>query len=61
MEPSLPSSQAQRKTYLLSVINLPHYTYPNFTKMSLEFLGKKGMWVDCKHLYYIIRCFCKVG
>lgn len=38
----------------------PQCTCPNFTKISSHALGKKCIWVHCKHLYYVYKFFCEV-
>lgn len=46
--------------YRVSISNFPNCTCPDFIKMSTTSLGKKGKWVNCKHLYYLLRYYCKL-
>ena len=46
--------------YCVTIGEIPHYSCPNFTKMSSQSLGKKRKWVYCKHLHDMFRFMCKV-
>ena len=40
--------------YRITIGDIPHYTYPDFTKMSSQALEKKGKWMYCKHLFLCV-------
>ena len=46
--------------YRVTLGNFPSCTCLHFTGMASASLGKRGKYVNCKHLYYIFRYLCKV-
>jgi hypothetical protein len=44
--------------YIITIGLFPECTCPNFKEMSTKALGKRGQWVNCKHLYYLL---CVIG
>jgi len=48
------------KSYCVTFTGLPGCSCPGFLKMQSEALGKKGKWLYCKHVYYILRYLCKL-
>ena len=50
----------KNNVYLITLCDLPSCTCPDFLKMISAALGKRGQWVNCKHIYYIFRYVCKM-
>ena len=58
---SLESKGAREvKTYMLTVGAFPSCSCPDFKKMLGMSLGKRGAWLNCKHLYYIFNIVCEL-
>jgi hypothetical protein len=50
-----------KKVYRITISHFPECTCPNFQNMIVASIGKRGQYVNCKHLYYIFRYFCKMN
>lgn len=46
--------------YHITINTFPQCSCTDFVKMSAASLGKKGQWVNCKHMYYIFRFLCNL-
>ena len=58
---SLESKGAREvKTYMLTVGAFLSCSCPDFKKMLGMSLGKRGAWLNCKHLYYIFNIVCEL-
>ena len=58
--PSLPWTNSNEKVYNITLCNFPSCTCPHYGSMNGASIGKRGMYINCKHLYYIFRCLCKL-
>jgi hypothetical protein len=50
----------KEKSYCITFTNLPSSLCLDFQMIQFEALGKKGKWMYCKHVYYILRYLCKL-
>ena len=50
-----------QKTYKITVCDFPSCTCDDFVTMSSGALGRRKAWVNCKHLYYVYRFYCKAN
>jgi len=50
--------RSQASHYLITIGQFPSCDCPFFKDMSAKSLGKRGQWVNCKHLYYIFTQLC---
>jgi hypothetical protein len=50
-----------KKVYRITISHFPECTCPDFQNMAVGSIGKRGQYVNCKHLYYIFRYFCKMN
>ena len=48
------------KLYNITLCNFPSCTCPHYASMNSAAVGRRGQYVNCKHLYYIFRFFCKL-
>jgi hypothetical protein len=53
--------EPDKKVYRITISHFPKCTCPKFFNMAVALLGKQGQYVNCKHLYYIFRYFCKIN
>jgi hypothetical protein len=53
--------EPDKKVYRITVSHFPKCTCPDFLNMVVASIGKQGQYVNCKHLYYIFRYFCKMN
>jgi hypothetical protein len=58
---SLESGVEPDKVYRITISHFPECTCPDFLNMVVASIGKQGQYVNCKHLYYIFRYFCKMN
>jgi hypothetical protein len=49
-----------KKVYRITISHFPKCTRPDFLNMAVASIGKRAPYVNCKHLYYIFRYFCKM-
>jgi hypothetical protein len=49
-----------KKVYQITISHFPECTCPDFLNMAVASIGKRAPYVNCKHLYYIFRYFCKM-
>jgi len=54
------SIKTQHKVHQISLCNFPTCTCLYFTGMVFVSIGKRGKYINCKHLYYIFCYLCKV-
>jgi len=47
-------------TYNITLCNFPACTCPHYHSMTSSAIGRRGMYVNCKHLYYVFRFLCKL-
>lgn len=52
--------EPNQKIYNITLCNFPSCTCSHYGSMNETSIGKRGMYVNCKHLYYIFRYFCKL-
>jgi hypothetical protein len=50
-----------QKIYKITVCDFPSCTCDDFVTMSSGMLGRRKVWVNCKHLYYVYRFYCKAN
>jgi hypothetical protein len=53
--------EPNKKVYRITISHFPECTCPDFLNMVMASIGKRGQYVNCKHLYYIFRYFCKMN
>jgi hypothetical protein len=53
--------QPNKKVYRITISHFPEYTCPDFLNMAVASIGKRGQYVNCKHLYYIFCYFYKMN
>jgi hypothetical protein len=53
--------EPDKKVYQITISHFPECTCPDFLNMAVTLIGKRGQYIDCKHLYYIFRYFCKMN
>jgi hypothetical protein len=53
--------EPDKKIYRITISHFPKCTCPDFLNMAVASIGKRGQSVNCKHLYYIFRYFCKMN
>jgi hypothetical protein len=53
--------ELDKKVYRITISHFPECTCPDFLNMAVTSIGKRGQYVNCKHLYYIFRYFCKMN
>ena len=46
--------------YNITLCNFPACTCPHYNNMTSSAIGRRGMYVNCKHLYYVFRFLCKL-
>jgi hypothetical protein len=56
----LSGAEPNQKVYNITLSNFPSCTCPHYGGMNGTSIGKRGMYINCKHLYYIFRYFCKL-
>ena len=49
-----------RNAYRVTVGQFPTCTCPDFINMAVSAIGGRQQYVNCKHLYYLYRYFCKM-
>jgi len=55
----LESRQTSKASqYLISIGQFPSCDCPFFKDMSSKSLGKRGQWVNCKHMYFVFVEVC---
>ena len=52
--------EQKQAIYHITICNFPACTFLYFTTMLSTSIGKRGKYVNCKHLYYIFYYLCKV-
>ena len=52
--------EPDQKVYNVTLSNFPSCTCPHFVSMNGSSVGKRGAYVNCKHIYYVFRFFCKL-
>jgi len=58
---SLETGQELNKNvYRITVGMFPICTCPDFVNMAISAIGGRKKYVNCKHLYYLFRYFCKM-
>jgi hypothetical protein len=53
--------EPDKKVYQITINHFHECTCPDFLNMAVASLGKRGQYVNCKHLYYIFRYFYKMN
>jgi hypothetical protein len=53
--------EPDKKVYRITISHFPECTCPDFLNMVVASIGKRVPYVNCKHLYYIFRYFCKMN
>ena len=53
-------SDSNRNAYRVTVGMFPTCTCPDFVNMAVSAIGGRQQYVNCKHLYYLYRYFCKM-
>jgi hypothetical protein len=53
--------ESDKKVYRITISHFPECTCPDFLNMAVASIGKWRQYVNCKHLYYIFRYFCKMN
>jgi hypothetical protein len=53
--------EPNKKVYQITINLFPECTCPDFFNMAVAAIGKRGQYVNFKHLYYIFRYFCKMN
>jgi hypothetical protein len=53
--------EPDKKVYRITINHFLECTCPNFLNMAVASIGKRVPYVNCKHLYYIFRYFCKMN
>jgi hypothetical protein len=53
--------EPDKKVYQITISHFPECTCPDFLNMVVASIGKRGQYVNCKHLYYIFHYFCKMN
>jgi hypothetical protein len=53
--------EPDKKVYRITISHFPECTCPDFVNMDVASIGKRGQYINCKHLYYIFRYFCKMN
>ena len=53
-------TDSNEKVYNITLCNFPSCTCPHYGSMNGTSIGKRGMYINCKHLYYIFRYLCKL-
>ena len=46
--------------YNVTLCNFPSCTCPHYVSMNSSAIGRRGQYVNCKHLYYIFRFLCQL-
>ena len=49
-----------KNVYRITLGQFPTCTCPNFVNMAVSAIGGRQQYVNCKHLYYLYRYFCKM-
>ena len=49
-----------KNAYRVTMGQFPTCTCPNFVNMAVSAIGGRQQYVNCKHLYYLYRYFCKM-
>jgi hypothetical protein len=50
-----------KKVYRITISHFHECTCPDFLNMAVVSIRKRAPYVNCKHLYYIFRYFCKMN
>jgi hypothetical protein len=53
--------EPDKKVYQITISHFPECTCPDFPNMAMASIGKRAPNINCKHLYYIFRYFCKMN
>jgi hypothetical protein len=53
--------EPDKKVYRITISHFPECTCPDFLNMTMALIGKRAPYINCKHLYYIFRYFCKMN
>jgi hypothetical protein len=53
--------EPNKKVYRITISLFPECPCSDFLNMAVAAIGKRGQYVNCKHLYYIFRYFCKMN
>jgi hypothetical protein len=53
--------EPNKKVYQITISHFPECTCLDFLNMAVASIGKRAPYVNCKHLYYIFRYFCKMN
>jgi len=51
----LSGSPKNRKQYEVTINDYPTCNCMDFSSVMVTYLNKRGLWVPCKHLYYILQ------
>jgi hypothetical protein len=54
------SQRSKASQYLITIGQFPSCDCPFFKDMSAKSLGKRGQWVNCKHMYYVFTQICNL-
>jgi len=49
-----------KNVYQITMDMFPLCTCPNFVNMVVSTIGGQQQYVNCKHLYYLYKYFCKM-
>jgi hypothetical protein len=52
-------AEPNHNVYRITLSNYPECTCLDFKTMAVASIGKRGQYMNCKHLYYIYRFICK--
>ena len=53
-------SAGNKNAYRVTMGQFPTCTCPDFVTMAVSAIGGRQQYVNCKHLYYLYRYFCKM-
>jgi hypothetical protein len=53
--------EPDKKVYRITISHFPECTCPDFLNMAVASIGKRVLYVSCKHFYYIFRYFYKMN
>jgi hypothetical protein len=53
--------EPDKKVYQITISHFPECTCLDFLNMAMASFGKRGQYINCKHLYYIFCYFCKMN
>ncbi len=53
--------EPSKNVYRITIGMFPSCTCPDFINMAISAIGGRQQYVNCKHLYYLFRYFCKMN